>query len=266
MGYYLILTDQDGADSWPITGASFILVYAAPPDPVATAEALKFFAWAYKNGGPMAAELDYVPLPAALTAQVEATWTAQIKSNGTAGVEGRSSRGEHISTGAKLQPVFRRAGSLRELEHLAWRSSVRSVRQDSAAAGAAPRGDSCGAAMLVLALLGGVAVSLLSQGAWPAFLCFKLAFLTREIWNPVTEEFGALAPIYGTLVTSLIAMLVSRSDRLWRRNLPHRACARAACMTGQGVAIELLAAVPSIIFRNLGALCPRTDSQRHVQP
>ena len=84
VGYYLILTDQDGADSWPITGASFILVYAAPPDPVATAEALKFFAWAYKNGGPMAADLDYVPLPAQLTAQVEATWTAQIKSNGTA--------------------------------------------------------------------------------------------------------------------------------------------------------------------------------------
>ena len=83
VGYYLILTDQDGADSWPITGASFILVYAAPPDPAATAEALKFFAWAYKNGGPMAAELSYVPLPATLTAQVEATWTAQIKANGT---------------------------------------------------------------------------------------------------------------------------------------------------------------------------------------
>src|SRR5580658_1834242 len=50
-GYYLILTDQDGANSWPITGASFILVYAEPPDAAATAEALKFFAWAYKNGG-----------------------------------------------------------------------------------------------------------------------------------------------------------------------------------------------------------------------
>jgi phosphate transport system substrate-binding protein len=82
-GYYLILTDQDGANSWPITGASFILVYAEPPDAAATAEALKFFAWAYKNGGPMAAELSYVPLPATLTAQVESTWTAQIKSNGT---------------------------------------------------------------------------------------------------------------------------------------------------------------------------------------
>ena len=82
-GYYLILTDQDGANSWPITGASFILVYSEPPDAAATGEALKFFAWAYKNGGPMAAELSYVPLPAALTAQVESTWTAQIKSNGT---------------------------------------------------------------------------------------------------------------------------------------------------------------------------------------
>jgi len=84
VGYYLILTDQDGSNSWPITGASFILVYAEPPDAAATAEALRFFAWAYKNGGPMAAELSYVPLPATLTAQVEATWTTQIKSNGTA--------------------------------------------------------------------------------------------------------------------------------------------------------------------------------------
>jgi phosphate transport system substrate-binding protein len=81
-GYYLILTDQDGTNSWPITGASFILIYAEPPDAAATAAALKFFAWAYKNGGPMAAELSYVPLPATLTAQVESTWTAQIKSNG----------------------------------------------------------------------------------------------------------------------------------------------------------------------------------------
>jgi phosphate transport system substrate-binding protein len=81
-GYYLILTDQAGAESWPITGASFILVYAAPPDAVATGEALKFFAWAYKSGGAMAAQLDYVPLPAGLTAQVQATWQAQIKSNG----------------------------------------------------------------------------------------------------------------------------------------------------------------------------------------
>src|ERR1700723_3004660 len=61
--YYLILTDQAGAKSWPITGASFILVYKQPDDAAAVNEALKFFAWAYKDGASMASELDYVPLP-----------------------------------------------------------------------------------------------------------------------------------------------------------------------------------------------------------
>jgi phosphate transport system substrate-binding protein len=81
-GYYLILTDQDGAKSWPITGASFILVYKHPDDPAAVAEALKFFAWAFKDGGAMAAELDYVPLPAPLVAQVKATWVSEITAGG----------------------------------------------------------------------------------------------------------------------------------------------------------------------------------------
>ena len=78
-GYYLILTDQAGAKSWPITGASFILVYSTPPDPVATNEALKFFGWAYANGAQMASDLDYVPLPASLVAQVQKTWKTEIK-------------------------------------------------------------------------------------------------------------------------------------------------------------------------------------------
>ena len=78
-GYYLILTDQSGAGSWPITGASFILVYGTPPDAVATGEALKFFDWAYRNGGKMASELDYVPLPDSLIKQVRATWKADVK-------------------------------------------------------------------------------------------------------------------------------------------------------------------------------------------
>jgi phosphate transport system substrate-binding protein len=78
-GYYLILTDQPGAGSWPITGASFILVYSTPPDAAATGEALKFFDWAYRNGARMAAELDYVPLPESLIKQVRATWKSEIK-------------------------------------------------------------------------------------------------------------------------------------------------------------------------------------------
>lgn len=78
-GYHLILTDQAGEKSWPVTGASFILLYATPPDPAATAEALKFFDWAYKNGAKMAVELDYVPLPQGLINQVRTTWRADIK-------------------------------------------------------------------------------------------------------------------------------------------------------------------------------------------
>ena len=76
--YYLILTDQPGAASWPITGASFILVYANPSDPEAVAAALKFFDWAYKNGGSMAADLDYVPLPESLISQIRSTWKQDI--------------------------------------------------------------------------------------------------------------------------------------------------------------------------------------------
>src|SRR6202041_1081416 len=80
--YYLILTDQAGAKSWPITGASFILLYKEPADPAPVLEALKFFAWAYQDGAAMASELDYVPLPGALIAQVKKTWSTQITSGG----------------------------------------------------------------------------------------------------------------------------------------------------------------------------------------
>jgi phosphate transport system substrate-binding protein len=80
--YYLILTDQDGANSWPITGASFILLYKQPADPAPVLEALKFFAWAYKDGGAMADELGYVPLPASLVAQVQKTWATEITAGG----------------------------------------------------------------------------------------------------------------------------------------------------------------------------------------
>jgi phosphate transport system substrate-binding protein len=80
--YYLILTNQPGAQSWPITGASFILMHRAEKDAMAASEALKFFDWAYSNGGKLAEELDYVPLPASLVKQVEQTWNASILSAG----------------------------------------------------------------------------------------------------------------------------------------------------------------------------------------
>jgi phosphate transport system substrate-binding protein len=78
-GYGVILDNQPGATSWPMTAATFILIHKQPQDPAAATEALKFFAWAYSKGTKMAEELDYVPMPASVTASVEKVWNAQIK-------------------------------------------------------------------------------------------------------------------------------------------------------------------------------------------
>jgi phosphate transport system substrate-binding protein len=72
----LILTDQAGAGSWPITAATFILMHTNPQDAAASAAALKFFDWAYKNGDQMAAEL--VPIPDGVVELVHPEW-AKIK-------------------------------------------------------------------------------------------------------------------------------------------------------------------------------------------
>jgi len=77
--YYMILTNQPGPDTWPIAGATFILMHKQPADPAASTEALKFFEWAYSKGGKAAEELDYVPLPASVVTQIEKTWTTEIK-------------------------------------------------------------------------------------------------------------------------------------------------------------------------------------------
>jgi phosphate transport system substrate-binding protein len=81
-GYFLILTNQPGAKSWPITGASFILMYKEAKNAEESLAALKFFDWAYTNGAGLASELDYVPLPANLIKQVKATWTSSITAAG----------------------------------------------------------------------------------------------------------------------------------------------------------------------------------------
>jgi phosphate transport system substrate-binding protein len=78
-GFYMILTDSPGAASWPIAGATFILFPKAPKDPAVAAEALKFFDWAYKNGGKMAGELDYIPMPDNVVALIKKTWTENVK-------------------------------------------------------------------------------------------------------------------------------------------------------------------------------------------
>jgi phosphate transport system substrate-binding protein len=78
-GYGVILANQPGDKSWPMTAATWILVYKQPSDIAATGEALKFFAWAYKNGGKSAEELDYVPMPANVVTDIEKSWTTDIK-------------------------------------------------------------------------------------------------------------------------------------------------------------------------------------------
>jgi len=126
------------------------------------------------------------------------------------------------------------------------------------------RGATLAAAILVLTLLGGVVLTLL-KGAWPAFAKFGFHFLTSEVWNPVTDKYGALAPIYGTLVTSFIAMLfalpVSLGIAIFLTELAPSWLKRPV-----GVAIELLAAVPSIIFGIWGLFVLSPILQRHVQP
>jgi phosphate transport system substrate-binding protein len=77
-GMGVILTDQPGKDSWPVTGASFILMQAKQDKPQNAAEVMKFFDWAFKNGGKMAEELDYVPIPQSLSTQIAGGWKTQI--------------------------------------------------------------------------------------------------------------------------------------------------------------------------------------------
>ncbi len=85
-GFYEILTDEPGKNSWPITGATFILMHKTQPDPAKAKEVLKFFEWAYKNGDTMALELDYIPMPDDVVALVQSAWKSQIKDSSGKGI------------------------------------------------------------------------------------------------------------------------------------------------------------------------------------
>jgi phosphate transport system substrate-binding protein len=77
-GFYIILADQPGAQSWPMTAATFILMYKKPADLAASNDALKFFAYAYDKGAGMAKDLDYIPMPDNVIALVKKTWAADV--------------------------------------------------------------------------------------------------------------------------------------------------------------------------------------------
>ena len=120
------------------------------------------------------------------------------------------------------------------------------------------------AAIGVLLLLSGVIVSLIS-GSQPALRAFGLGFLTSDRWNPVTENFGALAPIYGTLVTSFIAMLIAVPIGLMIAFFLTELCPQWLRQP-IGIAIELLAGIPSIIYGIWGLFVFAPFLQRTLQP
>ena len=116
----------------------------------------------------------------------------------------------------------------------------------------------------VLVILGGVIVALIT-GAWPALSTFGLTFLVDESWNPVTERFGAIAPIYGTIVTSLIAMVIAVPVGLMIAVFLTELCPMML-RRPIGIAIELLAGIPSIIYGIWGLFVFAPFLQQYVQP
>ncbi len=119
-------------------------------------------------------------------------------------------------------------------------------------------------AIAVLALLGGVIVALV-DGSLPAFRAFGFGFLTTESWNPVTEKFGAVAPIYGTIVTSIIAMVLAVPFSLGIAFFLTEICP-LKLRRPIATAIELLAAIPSIIYGIWGLFVFAPFLQTHLQP
>ena len=119
-------------------------------------------------------------------------------------------------------------------------------------------------ALLVLLILGGVIVALV-QGAIPALRTFGFSFVFTEVWNPVTEKFGALAPIYGTLVTSAIAMLVGIPVAFGVAVFITEICP-LWLKRPLATMIELLAAIPSIIYGIWGLFVFAPFVQQYIQP
>src|SRR6202045_2106194 len=119
-------------------------------------------------------------------------------------------------------------------------------------------------ALLVLFVLGGLILSLI-VGAWPALEHFGLRFLVTEAWNPVTEKFGALAPVYGTLVTSAIAMLIGIPVAFGVALFITELCPNWL-KRPLSTMIELLAAIPSIIYGIWGLFVLAPFVQEYIEP
>ena len=120
------------------------------------------------------------------------------------------------------------------------------------------------AAAVVVLLFGGMMIAL-TDGAWLSIREFGWGFLASQKWNPVTEKFGALAAIYGTLVTSILAMLLAVPVGIGIAIFLTEICPRAL-RRPIGIAIELLAGIPSIVYGIWGLFSFAPYFQEHVQP
>lgn len=126
------------------------------------------------------------------------------------------------------------------------------------------RSVSTASAVAVLAIFAGIMAALI-YGAWPAISTFGFSFLWTEIWNPVTQKFGAVAPIYGTVVTSLIAMLIAVPVGIGIAIFLTELCPRSL-RRPIGMAVELLAGIPSIIYGIWGLFVLAPVLQKYVMP
>ena len=233
-GFGAILTNQAGKASWPITGASFILMHVKQEKPVGL-EVLKFYDWAFKNGQKMAEELDYVPLPPALVAQIadaRGRRRSRTPRASPCGIDGivvvqngciKLLIAAIPATDETWRPAFRARVIMSASSATAAFPTVM-IPDDAprAARDPTPPARRQGAprwqdwlfeqvtlffALLVLGLLAGILIAL-GIAAAPALEKFGIGFFFTNVWNPVKGIFGGLAPIYGTLVTSAIALVI----------------------------------------------------------
>ncbi len=274
-GFYQILTDEPGANSWPITAATFILMPKAPQDVAAATEALKFFDWAFANGAKSAEELDYNSAAVIFDcADQEDLGIRYQRHRWQSFAELSIAACETLGSGAapphwrRRQMKVARRDALVDVaisdiggdraQKLAKTLSWLKLKDDGF------RLLTLSAAIVVLLILGGVIVSLV-VGSLPAIRAFGFDFLTLQTWNPVTEKFGALAAIYGTLVTALIALLVAAPVGVGIAIFLTELCPYIL-RRPIGIGVELLAGIPSIIYGIWGLFLFAPAVQTYIQP
>ena len=255
--------------------------------PQNAAEVLKFFDWSFKNGDKMAEDLDYVPLPESLVAQIESSWKCRSRTppeNPSGTDPGRRVRrgretpccpradGRVIDDAAVFLRSYHAFAGTAALPTVMPRLAVRDVHEPMSPV-RRRRSGSWGDrvferttlffALFVLALLAGILVAL--GAAWRRAAEVRGRLLLHQRLEPGDEHFGGLAPIYGTLVTSMIALAIGVPVSFGIAIFLTEMCP-PALKRPLGTAVELLAAVPSIIYGMWGLFIFAPLFGDHVQP